>query len=193
MDGVYKRCCGLDIHKRTIVACIMVPNVDATPTKQIRTFGTMTEELLQLADWLTLHQVTHVAMESTGVDGTPSWNVLEGRFALLLVNAQRSTAVPGRKTDVRDVEWIADLRRHGLLQPSFAPDRAQRELRELTRSRTSLIQARTARLIACNRRWREPISNWRVSLRVSWVHWVGRSLPLQPWWPEQPTQQHWQI
>jgi len=144
MDVVYERCCGLDIHKRMIVACVIVPGAKGNTSKEIRTFGTMTQELLQLADWLTTHQVTHVAMESTGVYWKPIWNVLEGNFELLLVNAQRIKGVPGRKTDVRDAEWIADLLRHGLLQPSFVPDRAQRELRELTRYRTSLIQERTA-------------------------------------------------
>jgi transposase len=104
----------------------------------------MTGDLLALADWLTAEGVTHVAMEATGSSWKPVWNLLEGSFDLLLANAQHSKAVPGRKTDVKDAEWIADLLRHGLLRPSFVPDRAQRELRELTRYRTSLVQERAA-------------------------------------------------
>lgn len=112
--------------------------------KEIRSFGTMTEDLLQLSDWLIEQGVTHVAMESTGVYWKPIWNLLEGSFELLLVNAQHIKAVPGRKTDVRDSEWIADLLRHGLLRGSFVPERAQRELRELIRYRTSLIRERNS-------------------------------------------------
>jgi transposase len=145
MDVVYERCCGLDIHKKTVVACVLVPGPDPAagpPTKAIRTFGTMTGDLRALGAWLAARGVTHVAMESTGVYWKPIYNVLEGRFTLLLTNAQHMQAVPGRKTDVRDCEWIADLLRHGLLTGSFVPDRAQRELRELTRSRTQLIRER---------------------------------------------------
>jgi transposase len=144
MDVVYERCCGLDIHKRTVVACLIVPGPAGKPHKVVRTFGTMTADLLQLADWLTSEGVTHVAMEATGVYWQPIWNLLEGSFTLLLANARHIKAVPGRKTDVRDCEWIADLLRHGLLRPSFVPDRPQRELRELTRYRTALIRERSA-------------------------------------------------
>ena len=110
----------------------------------MRTFGAMTDELQQLSDWLAEQQVTHVAMESTASYWKPIFNVLEERFELLLVNAQHLKAVPGRKTDVKDAEWIADLLRHGLLKPSYVPEREQRELRELVRYRTSLVQERTA-------------------------------------------------
>ncbi len=144
MEVMYERCCGLDVHKRTVVACLVLPGPDGQPRKQVRTFGTVTEEILQLSDWLAESGVTHVAMESTGVYWKPIWNLLEDSFALLLVNAQHIKAVPGRKTDVRDCEWIADLLRHGLLQPSFVPDRPQRELRELTRYRRSLTWERSA-------------------------------------------------
>lgn len=144
MDVVYERCCGLDVHKKTVVACLVVSRDGGAPTKEIRTFGTMTEDLLTLADWLTLYNVSHVAMESTGVYWKPIYNLLEGTFALLLVNAAHIKAVPGRKTDVRDCEWIADLLRHGLLRGSFIPDRPLRELRELTRYRTALIRERAA-------------------------------------------------
>jgi transposase len=144
MDVIYPRCCGVDVHKREVVACVVTTGPDGTPHKAIRIFGTMTPDILALADWLAAHEVTHVAMESTGVYWKPLWNLLEDQFALLLVNARHVKAVPGRKTDVRDCEWLADLLRHGLLTGSFVPDRPQRELRELTRYRTSLVRERTA-------------------------------------------------
>lgn len=142
MEIRYERCCGLDVHKRTVVACLLVPGPAGAPSKQIRTFGTMTRDLLALSDWLAAAGCTHVAMESTGVFWKPIYNLLEGSFELVVVNAQHIKAVPGRKTDVRDAEWIADLLRHGLLRASFIPDRSQRELRELTRYRTTLIHDR---------------------------------------------------
>jgi transposase len=146
MEVVYERCCGLDVHKQTVVACVVVPGTGKQPRKAIRTFGTMTDELLQLSDWLSEHRVTHVALESTGVYWQPLWNLLEGQVELLLVNARHIKQVPGRKTDVRDCEWIADLLRHGLLKASFVPDRPQRELRALTRYRTTLIRERAAEI-----------------------------------------------
>jgi transposase len=144
MDVVYPRCAGLDIHNKTVVACVIVQGPKGKPQKTIRTFGTMTEDLLALGDWLGDQDVSHVAMESTGAYWRPIWNLLEERFVLLLVNAHHIKQVPGRKTDVADCEWIADLLRHGLLRASFVPDRAQRELRELTRYRTTLMQERAA-------------------------------------------------
>jgi transposase len=146
MDGLFERCCGLDIHKRTVVACLVVPGSNGQPVKEVRSFGTMTDELLQRADWLAANGVTHVAMESTGVYWKPVWNLLEAQFVLLLVNARHVKAVPGRKTDAKDCEWLADLLRHGLLRGSFVPDRDQRELRELTRYRISLTQERSAEI-----------------------------------------------
>ncbi len=144
MEVIYERCCGLDIHKKSVTACVLMPGGAGKPRREIRTFETMTGDLLAMSDWLVERGVTHVAMESTGVYWKPVWNLLEGNFELLLVNAQHIKAVPGRKTDVRDSEWIADLLRHGLLKGSYVPDRPQRELRELTRYRTSLIRERTA-------------------------------------------------
>jgi transposase len=144
MDIVYRRCCGLDIHKQSVVACVIVPGPNGQPRKAVRSFGTMTADLLELSDWLNAQGVTHAAMESTGPYWKPIWNVLEGGITLLLANAHHIKAVPGRKTDVKDAEWIADLLRHGLIQGSFVPDRDGRELRELTRYRTSLVQERTA-------------------------------------------------
>ncbi len=139
MQVVYERCCGLDVHKKSVVACILTPEGRTT-----RSFGTMTADLLTLGDWLLENGVTVVAMESTGVYWKPIFNLLEGTgLELLVVNAQHVKAVPGRKTDVKDAEWIADLLRHGLLHGSFIPDRPQRELRELVRYRTQLIRERS--------------------------------------------------
>jgi transposase len=143
MEVLYERCCGLDVHQRTVVACAVVPGARGRPQKTIRTFGTTTDELEQLADWLVAEGVTHVAMESTGVLWKPVFNILGGRLEVLVANARHVKAVPGRKTDVADSEWLADLLQHGLLRPSFIPDRAQRELRDLTRTRTSLIDERS--------------------------------------------------
>jgi transposase len=134
----------VDVHKKTMVACRIVPGADGRPHKDVRTFATMTEDLLALVDWVVSAGCTHVAMESTGSYWKPLYNLLEGVLAVLVVNAQHIKAVPGRKTDVRDCEWIADLLRHGLLTPSFIPDRPQRELRELTRYRSSLVAERSA-------------------------------------------------
>src|SRR5215204_2539008 len=144
MDVVYERCCGLDVHKTSVVACLLISRSAGEPVRTVRTFGTMTENLLALADWLAEAGCTHVAMESTGVYWKPLWNLLEDGFELLLINPRDSKAVPGRKTDVTDAEWIADLLRHGLLRASYVPNRPQRELRELTRYRTSLVRERTA-------------------------------------------------
>ena len=146
MELVYERCCGLDVHKQTVVACVIISGPGRAAQKEVRSFGTMTPDLLALGDWLASLGVTDVAMESTGVYWQPIWNLLEDRFSLVLANARHIKAVPGRKTDVKDAEWIADLLRHGLIQASFVPDRRQRELRELTRYRTSLLGERSAEL-----------------------------------------------
>ncbi len=139
MEVVHPRCSGLDVHKKSVVACVMVPG-----RKQVRTFGTVTAELLRLADWLQEEGVTTVAMESTGVYWKPVFNVLETTgLELLVVNAQHIKAVPGRKTDVKDAEWIADLLRHGLVRASFIPSRPQRELRELVRYRKTVVEQRS--------------------------------------------------
>ena len=143
MNIQYQCCAGLDVHKKTVVACLLALEGTAT-NKQIRTFGTMTADLRALADWLASANCTHVAMESTGVYWKPIYNILEGSVELLVVNAQHYKAVPGRKTDIKDAEWLAELLQHGLLKPSFVPDKALRELRELTRYRQSLIHERTS-------------------------------------------------
>ncbi len=138
MEVIIERACGMDIHKDSITACIMTPE-----GKVIQSFSTKTVFLLQLIDWIKEHGCTHVAMESTGVFWKPIVNILEAEnIEFLVVNAQHIKAVPGRKTDVKDAEWIAKLLRHGLLKASFIPDRTQRELRELVRYRRSMIEER---------------------------------------------------
>ena len=143
MRVVYQRCAGLDVHKRTVVGCRIVPDEKGDWYRETRTFGTMLEDLLALRDWLAAVQITHVAMESTGVYWKPVFNILEGEFEVLLVNAKHIKFVPGRKTDVKDAQWIAELLQHGLLKASFIPEAPQRELRELVRYRTHLIDERT--------------------------------------------------
>jgi transposase len=143
MNIVYERCAGLDVHKRSVVACAITPNKKGQRHKERETFSTMTPDVLRLRQWLTARGVTHVAMESTSVFWQPIYYQLEGHFELLLVNAQHIKAVPGRKTDTKDAEWLADLLQHGLLRPSFVPPAAQRQVRELTRARTSMIQERS--------------------------------------------------
>ncbi len=138
METIYQCCAGLDVHKKTVVACVITQE-----GQQTRTFSTMTKALLELADWLLECQVTHVAMESSGVYWKPIYNLLEGLdLTLLVVNARHMKAVPGRKTDVKDAEWIAQLLQHGLLRASYIPERSQRELRELVRYRRNLVRQR---------------------------------------------------
>ena len=142
MDTLYPRCAGVDVHKKNVVVCVRCVSEGGRVTKEVRTFSTMTRTLLALADWLAEQGVTHVAMESTGVYWKPVYNLLDDRFEVVLVNAQYLKKVPGRKTDVKDCEWIAQLMQHGLLRSSFIPPRPIRELRDLTRQRTQLIRER---------------------------------------------------
>lgn len=144
MQVIYARCAGLDVHKKSVVACVLWTREDGSVQEQVRTFGTMTADLAALSQWLRTQQVEQVALESTGVFWWPVFNLLdEDGHAVMLVNPQHIKAVPGRKTDVRDSKWLADLLRHGLLAPSFIPPAAIRELRELTRYRKALVRERT--------------------------------------------------
>jgi transposase len=140
MQVVYARCAGLDVHKKTVSACVSVCEGE-NKQQQTRVFGTFTRDLLALADWLKEHGVTQVAMEATGVYWRPVWAVLEGQFQQMLVNPQHIKAVPGRKTDAKDCEWIADLLQHGLLKGSFVPPTPIQDLRDLTRYRAELRQS----------------------------------------------------
>lgn len=142
MEVVFERCAGIDVHKRTAVVCLITPGERRQPVAEIRTYATTTADLLRLSDWLSASGCTHVGIESTGEFWKPIHNLLEGSFAVWLLNAQHIKAVPGRKTDVKDAQWIAELLRHGLVRPSFIPPPHQRDLRELTRHRTNFVQAR---------------------------------------------------
>lgn len=146
MDVLLKNCCGVDVHKRVIVACLIYRGAGDRRHQEVRSFGTTTRELLELADWLEAHGCTHVAMESTGVYWKPVYNVLEAMFELLLVNAAHIKNVPGRKTDVKDCEWIAQLLEHGLLRKSFVPPVEIRQLRDWTRRRRTLKRQRASEI-----------------------------------------------
>ncbi len=143
MDQTIERCAGLDVHKKTIAACARAPGERGERRQEIRTFGTTAGEIIVLGDWLAAHGVTHVAMESTGVYWKSVFYALEDRFEVLVVNAAHIKQVPGRKTDVKDCAWIAQLLEHGLLRGSFVPPAAIRELRDLTRYRAAMIGERS--------------------------------------------------
>ena len=143
MERLFERVAGLDVHKQTVAVCVRVPGARSAREQQVRVFGTTTAELLALRDWLHAYSVTHVAMESTGVFWKPVFYVLEDLFTCLLVNPRHVKRVPGRKTDVQDCIWLAELLEHGLLRGSFVPPPPIRELRDLTRYRKSLVQERT--------------------------------------------------
>jgi transposase len=138
MEVLYPRCAGLDVHKDMVVACVRC--VSEPECREVRTFATTTSELFALADWLESHGCTHVAMEATGVYWKPVWHILDSRFELVLANAQHIRNVPGRKTDVNDATWIADLLAHGLIRGSFVPPARIQELRDLTRTRKQLVR-----------------------------------------------------
>ncbi len=140
MKVVHEICCGIDVHAKMLVACLILANGE----KQVRTFSTMTDDLLGLRDWLVAAQCTHVAIESTGVYWKPVFNILEDALTVILINPEHARALRGRKTDVKDAEWLADLLRHGLLKASFIPPPLIRELRELTRYRESLVREQAA-------------------------------------------------
>jgi transposase len=144
VETLYAHCAGIDVHKKSVCVCVRHAEGPGKPRQQVRTFGTLTGSLLALADWLAAEGVTHVAMESTGVYWKPVYHLLEGRFEILLVNAQHIKQVPGRKTDIKDCQWIAELLQHGLLKASFVPPPPIRDLRDLTRQRTQLVGEKTA-------------------------------------------------
>lgn len=158
MEVIYPRCAGLDVHKQTVVACVRVIS-DGKLQQEVRTFATTTSGLLALCDWLDSFGVQHVAMEATGVYWKPVWHVLEGHFELVLANAAHVKNVPGRKTDVNDAMWLADLLAHGLIRASFVPPTAVQELRTLTRTRKQFVRACASGPRTCNvsrRCWRTP-------------------------------------
>src|ERR687893_104919 len=144
MEALIECCAGLDVHEAIVVCCVLIGAPGRRPQKLLRSFGTTTRELEALRAWLVEHGVTHVGMESTGVYWKPVYAVLEGPFELIVGNAHHIKNVPGRKTDVRDAEWIAQLVRHGLITTSFVPPPAIRDLRDLLRHRRTLVETRTA-------------------------------------------------
>ena len=171
MHVVYPYCCGLDVHKRSITACVLLYEPGGKGQREMRRFGTMTRDLLELADWLQSQPVTHVAMESTGVYWKPVWNILAGQFAVVLVNAQHSKAVPGRKPDTTDCQWIAELLQHGLVRGSFVPPTPIRQLRDLTRMRASLRQDHTA----VANRLQKILEDANIKLAAVASDWLGVS------------------
>src|SRR6516225_7249264 len=139
MELLHRRCCGLDVHKETVVACLRLVS-DGKVTTEVRTFQTTTADLLRLSEWLAANECTHVAMEATGVYWKPVWRILDdGEFALVLANAAHVKNVPGRKTDVTDAMWLAELLAHGLIRASFVPDAQTQEMRNLLRTRKQLV------------------------------------------------------
>lgn len=142
MEAIIERCCGLDVHQASVMACLLVGPATGRPKREVRRFGTFLKDLLELRAWLEQNQCTHVAMESTGVYWRPVYAVLEGGFELVVGNAFHMKNVPGRKTDVKDAEWIADLMRHGLIAKSFVPPKEIRELRDLLRFRRRLVETK---------------------------------------------------
>jgi transposase len=170
MEVLYPRCCGLDVHKATITACVLVRE-DKVEKRKLLRCRTMTRDLLALADWLDGWGVTHVAMESTVVYWKPVWNILDGHFELLLVNAQHFKAVPGRKTDMRDCEWLAELLQHGLMRGSFVPPTHIRDLRDLNRNRAILAQERAT----VSNRIEKVVEDANVKLSSVASHVLGQS------------------
>jgi transposase len=156
MQVVYPRCAGLDVHKKDVYACALVVDENGQKRQQIRKFSTVTVELLKLADWLQSHAVTHVAMEATGVYWRPIWAILEGQFELLLVNPHHVKALPGRKTDAKDCEWLAALLQHGLVRGSFVPPTEIQDLRDLTRYRIELTQSQNRVANRIQKCWSKP-------------------------------------
>jgi transposase len=144
MEVLHPHCVGLDVHKETVVACVR-HMVDGKVTTGVKTFKTTTEELMALSDWLSAEGVTHIALEATGVYWKPVWHILsDGEFALVLANAAHVKNVPGRKTDVNDATWLADLMAHGLIRPSFVPDEPTQQMRDLLRTRKQFVRERSS-------------------------------------------------
>ena len=163
MEVLYSRCAGLDVHKDTVVACVRVA-VEGKVSREMRTFDTTTAGLVALSSWLAESGCTHVAMEATGVYWKPVWHILAvNGFALILANAAHVKNVPGRKTDIADAAWLADLLAHGLIRASFVPEPALQEIRTLLRTRKQLGREKTAHVQRLQKRWRTPTSSWTRS------------------------------
>jgi transposase len=147
MEVLHPRCCGLDVHKETVVACVRLV-IDRKPVKEVRTFFTTTADLIALSEWLAENKCTHVAMEATGVYWKPVWHILaDGGFQLVLANAAHIKNVPGRKSDVKDSDWISDLLAHGLIRPSFVPDGPTQEMRTFLRTRKQFVHEKGSHIL----------------------------------------------
>jgi transposase len=147
MEVLYPRCCGLDVHKETVVASLRLV-IDGKVVKEVRTFSTTTASLMSLSEWLTENKCTHIAMEATGVYWKPVWHILDdGDFELVLANAAHVKNVPGRKTDVKDADWVSDLLAHGLIRASFVPDSPTQEMRTLMRTRKQLVREKSSHIL----------------------------------------------
>ena len=170
MEVLYERCCGIDVHKSSVAACIVLDR-GQKPRRHLRRFGCTTHELRELAEWLRSFDVRHVAMESTGVYWKPVWNVLEEHFHMVLANAQHIKAVPGRKTDMMDCQWIAELLRHGLLRGSYVPSAVIRDLRDLTRTRATLSQEQSG----ISSRIQKLLESANIKLASTVTHTMGKS------------------
>jgi Transposase len=170
MELLYERCCGIDVHKSSVAVCILLDQTHK-PQKHLRRFGCTTRDLRELAEWLRSFDVRHVAMESTGVYWKPVWNVLEEHFHMVLANAQHIKAVPGRKTDMMDCQWIAELLRHGLLRGSYVPPLLVRDLRDLTRTRTTLSQEQSR----ISSRIQKLLESANIKLASTVTHTMGKS------------------
>jgi hypothetical protein len=190
MQVLYSHCCGLDVHKKSVTACLITPNAQGQFEKQIRTFGTTTEQLLELVDWLVQSHCTIAVMESTGSYWKPVYNLLEGALETWVVNAQHVKAVPGRKTDVKDAEWLAELLQYGLVRPSYIPSQAQRELRELVRYRKSLVQERAAEV----NRIQKVLEGGNIKLAsvARDIMGVSGARCWMPLWLDKPIRKRWQ-
>jgi len=174
MEAILERCCGIDVHKKTIAAWLMVGKPHEKAKKTIKTFTTMPRDFLACKDWLESQGCTHVAMESTGVYWKPVFNILGESIEVILAYVRDIKNVPGRKTDVKDCEWIAQLPRHGFIKGSFIPPKPICELRDLTRYRQKLIQQRSPSSTVSRSFSRIPILNWPLSSPISMVNRLRR-------------------
>src|SRR5215469_17172788 len=179
MHLLYQRCCGLDVHKDTVVACLRLAS-DGKVTTEVRTFKTTTAALLQLSAWLAANSCTHVAMEATGVYWKPVWHILDdGEFELVLANAAHVKNVPGRKTDVNDAMWLAELLAHGLIRSSFVPDTQTQEMRGLLRTRKQLIREQSSHMLRVQKTLARlcPIhAAWASASSMRFQIWLGISM-----------------
>ncbi len=166
MELLHRRCCGLDVHKETVVACLRLVS-DGKVTTEVRTFKTTTADLLHLSEWLAANGCTHVAMEATGVYWKPVWHILDdGEFKLVLANAAHMRNVPGRKTDVNDAMWLAEMLAHGLIQASFVPDTQTQEMRPCCARVSNWFVSSRATCCGCKRHSKMPTSNWTQCLPI---------------------------